>query len=322
MQLELSLWPRGTLRACLTDYIAAVIHRLAPATLGDYQDRADWLCAQFGNARSIRELDFAAFETLVKEHGPRGRGLMMVTLRKRLRMLRAALSYAHDHGLVDRVPRLPPQLYDDGKRGTDFYTVDQFALFAAAIPEGPGRRFHELGFWTGLHSFDVRRYERQWLDPDYAWLGDDGAIVGRGRYWRVNHKNRRCVGVWLPMEPEFRALALRWLEENPHWQDTSRVVGRVWPRQTGAKAAAETGLHYVTPNTGMRRSFATMLASRDYPPEYIRQALGHEGEAWIDRQHGAAPSVKTTRPTTATSHYLRPSPDMIRRILSRDPVSR
>lgn len=316
MQLELALWPRGTLRRALCDYIAAVVHKIAPATLIDYQQRADWLCLQFGNARNLRELDFAALEWLVKEHGPRGRGLMMVTLRKRLRTLRAALTYAHDHGLVDRVPRLPPQLYDDGNRGQDFYTVEEFGRFSAAVPDGPGRRFYEIGFWTGHHSLDVRRYLRQWLDPGYVWTSDDGAVLGYGRYWRVNHKNRRCEGTWLAMEPEFRALATRWLEENPSWQDKTRIVGRVWPKATAARAASVAGLHYVRPSLGMRRSFATMLASRDYPPEYIRQALGHEGEAWIERQRGTAPRVHTSRPTTATAHYIRTSPDLVKHLLS------
>lgn len=315
MQLDLPLWSTGTLRGALQMYLVAVAEKIAEATAKDYQDRADWLCSVFGSSTPLEQVTFARMEKAVKDHGPKGRGLMMVTLRKRLRMLRAALTYAHDHGLIARVPRLPPQLHDDGKRGTDFYIVEEFQRFREHVPEGAYRRFFDMGFWTGHHAYDIRRSQRQWLDPDYTWTDDGGKPVGRGRYWRENHKNKRCQGTWLPMEREFRELALGWLETNPQWSDGSSIVGRLWVSKVAHVAVAASGLHYVSPNLGMRRSFATMLASRDWPPEYIRQALGHEGEAWIEKQH-RGPVVHTSRPTTATSHYLRPSPDMFRRKLA------
>ena len=318
MQLDLPLWPCGTLRGALTTYLAAVVDKIAIATQKDYQDRADWLCACLGDVTPLEQVTFARIEKLVKDHGPKGRGLMMVTLRKRLRLLRAAMLYAADHGMLEhaRVPRLPPQLHDDGRRGQDFYTVEEFQRFREFVPDGAYRRFFDLGFWTGHHSHDIRRYKRQWLDPDYPWVDEAGKILSVGRYWRENHKNKRSKGVWLPMEREFAELARRWLETNPQWSDASPIVGRLWVNKVVHEAVAASGLPYVSPNLGMRRSFATMLASRQWPPEYIRQALGHEGEAWIERgQRG--PRVHTSRPTTATSHYLRPSPDMVRRVLSR-----
>lgn len=318
MQLDLSLWPCGTLRGALTTYLAAVVDRIANATVKDYKDRADWLCAKLGNTTPLEQVTFTRIEALVKREGPKGNGLMMVTLRKRLRMLRAAMLYAADHGMLEhaRVPRLPPQLHDDGKRGQDFYTVDEYARFREQVPDGAYRRFFDLGFWTGHHSLDIRRAQRQWLDPDYPWLDDNGKILRVGRYWRENHKNKRCKGSWLAMEREFADLARGWIECNPQWSDTSVIVGRLWLNKVAHQAAAAAGLHYVSPNLGMRRSFATMLASREWPTEYIRQALGHEGESWVE-QSKSGPVVHTSRPTTASSHYMRNSPDAIRRKLAR-----
>jgi integrase len=164
---------------------------------------------------------------------------------------------------------------------------------------------------------DLRTMKVGMLEPDYIWRDDAGAEIGRGRYWRRNHKNRRCVPSWFPMEPEFRALVLGWFEENPRWHADVLVVGPIWvASKVAARAAALAGLEYVSPNLGMRRSFATMLASRGHPNEYIRQALGHEGEAYVDHR-GAAPVVRTTRPSMASSHYIRSSADMMRAAVSR-----
>jgi hypothetical protein len=299
--------------------LAAVVDKIANATARDYQDRADWLCQKLGDTTPLERVTFARIEKLVRDEGPKGRGLLMVTLRKRLRLLRAAMFYAADHGMLThmQVPRLPPQLHDDGKRGQDFYTVEEFERFREHVPEGAYRRFFDLGFWTGHHSLDIRRYRRQWLDPDYPWLSEEGKILRVGRYWRVNHKNKRCHGTWMAMEPEFARLARGWLEQHPQWSDATAVVGRLWVSKVAHKAAADAALHYVSPNLGIRRSFATMLASRGWPNEMIRQALGHEGEIQVAAGK-RGPAVTTGRPSIASSHYIRSSPEGIRRQLARD----
>src|SRR5262245_34382128 len=127
-QLVLPLWPAYTLRGCLSAYIAAVSGKITSETLGDYNDRAAWMCDVVGECVDVRELTFARVERLVLDWGPAGRGLKFVTLRKRLRLTRAAMLYAADHGLLPHhaVFRMPPQLCDDGERRRAFHTPEQF----------------------------------------------------------------------------------------------------------------------------------------------------------------------------------------------------
>lgn len=317
-QLDLCLWPQTTVRGCLDAYLHVVCAKLANATLGDYQDRADWICRALGEATPLSRVTYQDVEAMVKRYGPSGAGLKLVTLRKRIRMFRAALGLQLDRGNIDRLWKMPRQLHDDGQRGQDFYTVAEFGRFIAEVPDGRYRRFFQLGFWTGHHSYDVKRVSRGTLDPEYAWRDETGAQIRAGAYRRRNHKNRRCVEVWFPMEPEFRSISAEWLSDHSEWSDRSAIVGKVAGVSKAAKQAADkAGLHYVTPNRGLRRSFATMLASRGYDTEYIRQAMAHEGRVWVQREnesgHGtqASPRAETGRPTTDTAHYMRPSSEFL-----------
>lgn len=307
-QLWLNLWPPNTLRGCLTAYLTSVSGKIRPHTLRDYQDRIEWLCAVLGPGTDIAQIKLKDLERLVHDWGPDGAArLKLVTIRKRLRFLRSALLYAEGHDLIVKVPRLPPQLYDDGERGSTFYTPSQFEVFSSHLPEGAHRRFFELGFWTGHHSHDIRHTTMAMLEPDFVWRDSAGKVAGRGRYWRRNHKNRRCTPAWVPMEPEFRDIVSGWFAANPQWGERALVVGEVWGvSKMARRAAQQSGLEYVTPNSGMRRSFATMLASRGMQNEYIRHLLGHEGETVISHEG----TVSTARPSIATSHYLRPSGDL------------
>jgi hypothetical protein len=312
-QLDLCLWPETTVRGCLDAYLHVVCGKLARATLGDYQDRADWICRVLGESTPLDRVSYQDIEALVKRHGPSGTGLKLVTLRKRIRMFRAALSLQLDRGNIERLWKMPRQLTDDGQRGQDFYTVAEYAKFRQEVPEGRYRRFFDLGFWTGHHAYDVKRFTRAMLDPDYAWRDEQGEQIRAGAYLRQNHKNRRAVEIWFPAEPEFRGIVSEWILSNPQWGERSVVVGRIAGVSKVAHQAAErAGLHYVTPNRGLRRSFATMLASRGYDHEYIRQAMAHEGRIWTERESAqASPKVHTARPTTDTAHYCRPSSEFL-----------
>lgn len=316
-QLELQLWPEWTLRGCLTDYLTAIAGRITAATMTDYQDRAAWLCGVLGEGTRINGLPFKRMERLVKDWGPDGKGLLLVTIRRRLRTLRAALLYAADRDLLThmQVFRMPPQLFDDGRRREAFHTVEQFTRFREFLHER-AQRTADLLFWTGHHISDVRRMRRWMLDPDFVWKDDQGRELARGRYWRVNTKNRRCQPAWFPMEPELRALAIGWLAQHHGWKHDSTVAGRVWSLHRAFAAAADRAqLPRVAP-IDLRRSYASMLASR-FPevPDYIRMALGHECPAVVTPGEALVRTAK--RPTTATAHYLRPTGDMLRATVKR-----
>lgn len=317
-QLCLRLWPATTLRGCLLEYMDVIVPRLAAATLKDYEDRLEWLCSKLGELTPIRGLTYRRIEDLIKAEGPDGAGLLMVTLRKRIRFLRAAVTLAYERGEAERVWKMPMQLRDDGKRGTDFYNVEEFWKVHNELPDGMYRRHFAIGFWTGFHTEDIRRLRRKHIDPHFLWKDDKDNVLAHGRYWRMNQKNRHTLETWFPMEPELRELTIAWLAQNPDWREDSPVCGNVWgKKKVLLPAAARAGLHYVSPNRGMRRSFATMLASRGYDAEYIRQAMAHEGRATITKEDGHAPVVRTNRPTMDTSHYLRPSADFIRNSVAR-----
>jgi hypothetical protein len=116
-QLALSLWPPGSLIECLSTYLQRHGDGLATSTLGDYGDRAEWLIrALGGELTQLEDITFMRLERLVDEWGPRGKGLRLVTIRKRLRFLMACLKYAQDRGIIEKVPRLP-KMRDDGERG-------------------------------------------------------------------------------------------------------------------------------------------------------------------------------------------------------------
>lgn len=310
-QLALCLWPQNTVRGCLDAYLHVVAPKLAHATLGDYQDRADWLARVLGDSTPLKQVTYQTIERMIASHGPPR--LKLVTLRKRIRMFRAALLLQYDRSNVEKVWRMPRQLHDDGQRGQDFYTVSEYQRFREQVPEGRYRRFFDLGFWTGHHSHDVRRTARAMLDPRHVWKDGAGEALATGAYVRRNHKNRRCVETLFPMEPEFQVIVTGWLADHPEWSDRSSIIGKIFGVSKAAKQAADrSGLHYVTPNRGLRRSFATMLASRGYDSEYVRQAMAHEGRVVIQREdENSSPRVHTHRPTMDTAHYLRPSTELL-----------
>jgi integrase len=319
-QIELRLYPPGTWHECLFTYLREQCEGLAADTRRDYRDRATWCATVIAPTTPIRDITIVALQDVVREHGPKGGGLLNVTLRKRIGYGLAALGYAAARGLID--PQLIPQikwlkLRDDGTRGKVFLTVAQYEDFRAEIPEGRFRRFADLGFWTGHHSRDIRTMRKDHLDPNFVWRDDRGKEIGRGRYWRRNHKNKRVFETWFPMEPEFRLIVLGWFKEFPHWRDNSAVVAKTYNMAPVFNAAAERArVPRVKPNLDLRRSFATMLAARGYPNEYVRQALGHEGEI-STKGAGEKVAVETLKPSTATRHYLRPSPDLMKHAISK-----
>lgn len=336
MQLELHFWPPGSLKEAVTTYLHDQARGLAKATLGDYEDRAAWCCLVLGPATSIDDITIQRLHEVVRKWGPDGKGLKQVTLKKRLNFLIASMKYAAARGLIEpmRIPDMKwLKLKDDGRHCETFLTVPQFVDFRAQLggerysfpthgtrgkqsPQAAGRYqlAADIMFWTGHHPHDVQTMVWTHLDVNYVWRDHEDKEISRGRYLRRNNKNKRIEEpTWFPMEPEFREtiLAIQTANKNdPDFFGAHAIVGRLSGfKKAFAAAAHKAGVPEVTPND-LRRSFGTMLASRGYPYEYVRLALGHEGEVTVNVEKGHA-QVVTKRPTTLTRHYLRPSPELL-----------
>lgn len=304
MQLELPWYPPGCVRAVLSAYLEMRSESVTEETrVHDYDCRVAWLLEVLGECTPAVAVTFAVLERAARA----ARGILRdVTIRRRLRFYASAVKYAAMRGLVpmETVPQMPPWLKDDGVKCEDYYTLAQHQAFRMALPPGRFRRFADLGFWTGMHTYDLVRTERWMLQPDHAWEGTDV----RGAWWRRNHKNRKCAPCWIPLEPEARELAVEWLSDRA--APEARVVGPMNNlRRTFHIAAHRADVPAIRANLGLRASHATLLMAREYPYEYVRQVLGHEGEVSM----GAGGKAMTgKRPTTLSSHYLRPSPDLLR----------
>jgi hypothetical protein len=305
-QLELPFWPRGTLKEALTSYLNQ-LEDIAEATLRDYNTRINWLLSVFGETTPLTEITLDRLQDVLRAYGPRGRGLMTITIKKRFGFLRAAMKYAADRRVIrrDDVAALP-RMKDDGQRGQRVLPLAEYRILRLALV-GKFRTFADLAFWTGFHSLDIQTMTRGMLEPDYVWRDEQAAEIWRGRYLRKNHKNKHCEPAWFPMEPEFREIAIDLLKE-PGAPDAP-LLGHVWCLAKSFAAACDrAGIERAKPNQDLRRSFASMLASRGYSLEYIRQAQGHEGAPQFD---DAATFQGAKKPTMDTRHYIRLTNDLV-----------
>lgn len=305
MQLELAWYPPNSVRAVMADYLAMKSEAITEETRDDdYAYRVFWLNQVLGETTSVDRVTFAVLEQAARS----ARGVLRdVTIKRRLRFYLAAVRYAAQRGLIakEKIPDLPPWLKEDGVKCTDYYTVAQYQAFRLALPPGRMRRFADLGMWTAMHTLDLAATERWMLQPDHDWEGTET----KGAWWRRNRKNRRCQPCWIPMERELRELAVEWLAERG--DPKALVVGPVNNlRRTFQFAAHRADVAAIRPNLGLRASHATLLMAREYPYEYVRQVLGHEGQVGPAKDGG--PGISTARPSTLTRHYMRPSPELLR----------
>lgn len=309
MQLELGFWPSTCVRSVLDVYLAMRAEGCTYETVDrDYRVRIQWLHEVFGELTPASDVTYLRLESVARtaQHVLRD-----VTIRKRLRFWASAVQYAITRGDLPPttiVPAMPPWLKDDGVKCADFYTLAQYKEFRLALPPGRYRRLADVSFWTGMHTHDVESLQRWMLQPEHEWEGTEVA----GRWWRRNHKNKKCAGAWIPCEPELRELAAEWKAERDY--EDAFIVGPLNNvRRTFHLAAHRADVPAIRANLGFRASHATLLMAREYPYEYVRQVLGHEGEVSAEKLVDGVVRAKTAkRPTTLSSHYLRSSPDLLR----------
>lgn len=317
MQLELRFWPRDWLWSAIADYLASrEMLGVSEGTMDDYQIRAGWLLRVLGERTPLTGITYEQLEELARKHGPDGSGeLLYATIAQRYKFLRQVMKYATKRRVVakaDLVERV--DLPRDVVRKKPVPTVAQFREFRMATPPGRFRWLEDFFFWTGHHNHDAWTLEWWMLEPDFEWKDEAGQVLRLGRYWRRNHKNRRCEACWFPMEPEFREAVLELFAAHPERVGSRLVTGRVWNLKRTMDAASDrAGLPRFTP-IRLRAGFARMSRSR-HEREYVRLAMGHEG---IDSITEGGRSV---RPAVLERHYLGNSEDVLRAGLRTTPVT-
>lgn len=312
VQLTLSLFGTGSLRPALESYLSTQCYEIAEATVIDYSERARWLYSVLGEWTPLEKITYPVLVKLVRQHGPDGRGLKYVTLKKRLTFLRAALEHAYNMGEGPPPPKLP-KLPDDGDRGRVVHTREEFKAFRAQLPEGRFRSLADLAYWTGMHTYDLFTMTRSDFDMGYDWgvrqwgarpeLQLEAPVTGA--FMRRNHKNKRCLPHWFPLEEEARGAIATILAATRPGPD-ALLIGRVWNiGKTFQKACDRAQVPRITP-IRLRASFASRLLADGYPHEYVRLALGHVGEV---RDDGTAKPA-----TTLAKHYANMSGDVARMV--------
>lgn len=313
IQLELSLYPRGCLRESIEAYIRERAEYVAQATLTDYGERARWLYQVFGETRSLTAINYDTLRAAEREWGPRGKGYMLVTVRKRFVFLLAAMKLAAARGVIrlDQVPPLP-KIASDSKRRERFLTLTEYQQLRLALC-GRMRVLIDLAFWTGHHRYDLWTMQRWQIEPDYVWKDNDGKEVWRGRFWRKNTKNRRCVPCWVPLEPESLGPMREALADGG--SPDGLIIGRVCNYARSLRAACDRIEIPLVSLMAMRHSIATLILERTQDYEYTRLVLAHEGHVRATPDHRY---VGTGNPSTLTRHYASPSPStMVAGVLRR-----
>lgn len=308
-QLDLPLWPRGTLAEALLAFKSMKLRMgdIEASTLRDYDEFDRWLTHNLGTSCALSAINFDRLERLY--HLSRGK-LRGVTILKRYKHLIAAMRYAAERRVIGRddVPAIPP-IPNDSRPGERVLDLMEFRQLRLAL-EGRYRDFGDVVYWTGLHSKDVWSLKSSHFEPDFEWKDETGAVIWKGRYLRTNSKNRKvasCAPVWLPMEPELRE-ASREMIAKVSTQD-GLLIGRISRvlHKWFDVACERCGIQRVQPDRDLRRSFASMLAARGYSSQYIQFAQGHAGKPIYE----SGRFVGTARPTVDDRHYVRVTTDFL-----------
>jgi len=308
-QLDLPFWAPGTLREAIKAYLTHQCGELSEATIRDYFERGRWLETVLGEHTRLESITILRLLDLKREHGVTGKGLLNVTIRRRLLFLRSVLTFAAARGIIPQSQVFDIKLLKlsyDGKRGGLVHTPVQFQAFHLALPEARFRIFATVGFWTGHHTHDIFTMERWMLDPDREMLGEDGKPYAVGGYWRRNHKNRHCKPEWFPMAPAFREAVIEHYAKTQTASRNDLIVGRVWSLcKTFAAACDRAELPRMNPK-GLRTSFSSNLLARGADEEFVRQALGQTAPP----SRGGAPAK---RASILHQHYAEVTPELLRR---------
>ena len=306
LQLELPKIGEGRLRESirwLLDHECEGVREIT--RVKDYEIRAEWCLKTFGDCK-LEELcgrrGYERLRQVVKEERAREDGGMKnVSLKKRFEFLVRVLKYAANRELIDRarIPELP-QLENDGVSRNAHHTYSQYLAFRAAVPSSRHRAYYDLGWWSGMHRKDLESTRKEDVDVYTPFTDEKGKIISMGRFRVRNHKRKKFIPYWIPMEPEFRQCMKEFYESFPLTVEDLITGKFAHPQRWMSSAAVRAGVPRISPHS-FRHSRLTYLESIGVHPEDARWAVG-------------ASSVKILR-----GHYQHPSAGTLRRLVPRPP---
>lgn len=289
MQLELGINPPGCLFEALTWTIE---HRdCAPATRSQHLDHRRWLCDYFGSARNVETIGYNEVRKYIDDEVRRG--IMRVSIKKRLVTLRMGLEDAFRRGMRKTSTEWWPEIKSDSKPGQDLWSHEQWRVGRLAF-EAPQRIGIDCLFWTAMHTSDVRRWRRSDVD-----------LVRK--LWRRYNTKSKVDPTWLPLPDEFAAILEEWFTVAQITAPNHLVCPDFWvsPIKPMARACLRADLPRITP-LGLRRSCVSYMfeigIQKGQPADTISQFcalwLGHKGDprtSDIIRRHYLRWSTETIR---------------------------
>lgn len=269
MQLELGINPKGSLFEALTWTIE---HRdCAAATRSQHLDHRRWLCDYFTPTRVVAGIGYN--EVMAYIDAEVRRGIMRVSVKKRLVTLRLALDDAFRRGLRPTSTEWWPEIKSDSKPGQDVWTYDQYRVGRLAF-EAPQRIGIDVLFWTGMHTSDLMRWRRS--DVDF----------GR-KLWRRYNTKSKADPAWLPIPDEFARILEQWFLDAGISAPSHLVAPDFWvsPIKPMARVCVRADLPRITA-LGLRRSCVSHMFElglrKGQPADTVAQWcalwLGHKGD--------------------------------------------
>jgi integrase len=305
MQLELPKVGEGRLRESINWVLQYELEGVREITrVNDYQVRAAWCLKTFGDCLLSDLCGRAGYERMRKiadEEARREGGMKRISLKKRFQFLIRVLKVAANREFVERgrIPEMP-HLENDGVPRQAYHTYQHYRLFRAVLPSLRHRVYYDLGWWTGMRREDLEATRKEDVDPWRPFLDDKGQQLAMGSYRVRNHKRRKFVPYWIPMEKEFRRCMVEFYDQVPMSAE-DLITGKFSkPQRWMDPASVRAGVPRISPHS-FRHSRASYLDSIGVHPEDARFALG-------------ASSVKIIREV-----YQHPSPGTLARLIPAPP---
>lgn len=266
---------RGRLKEALEWTIRNESLDWAPATLQAHEDHMGWLLGYFGDCL-LEEITYERLAEYKQKEGPTGRGLKVITLKKRLVLLRMALQDAVRRGIIEKVPPWP-KLKNDARPGTRCPSLAEIDQVRQVIDVDKHRLWQDIAYWTGMRKSDVSR--TRWRH--FSFDGD--------MFVRRSTKTHAQAELF-PLDPALKE-SLLYYKELWRPQPMDYCAG-MWDASHGlARYCRRAGVEVYGPND-LRRARESHLIAAGANPTFVELLLCHG-------------------PAVAKKHYRRTTPELL-----------